>query len=253
MTQPTTDHWLRRLLAPKRIAIVGISSRPDNLATITYQQLVSTGFDGQIYFINPKQAQLFDAPCYPDLAALPEVPDLVVYGISGSALEASFDEAMTLQVGGVLIYASNQFEGDHPPLPARLAEKAQVANIPVFGGNSMGFYNYDDGVMVSFDHPPEGRPSGHIGLIAHSGSAMTYLANNDARFCYNYVFATGQEIHGTVADYIDYLLEPTLYPCYCYISRSNSRLGWVYSQSRKGPATTNSYCHHQIRPHSKKR
>ena len=207
MNQSTTDHWLRRLLAPKRIAIVGISSRPDNLATITYQQLVSTGFDGQIDFINPRQTQIFDTPCYPDLAALPQVPDLVVYGISGPALEASFDQAMALQVGGVLIYASNQFEGDHPPLPTRLAEKAQAANIPVFGGNSMGFYNYDDGVMVSFDHPPKERPPGHIGLITHSGSAMTYLANNDARFCYNYVFATGQEINATVADYIDYLLE----------------------------------------------
>ena len=36
---------------------------------------------------------------------------------------------------------------------------------------------------------------------------MTYLANNDQRFCYNYVIASAQEICATVGDYVDFLLE----------------------------------------------
>jgi acyl-CoA synthetase (NDP forming) len=36
---------------------------------------------------------------------------------------------------------------------------------------------------------------------------MTYLANNDARFCFNYVIASGQEINASVGDYVDYLVE----------------------------------------------
>jgi acyl-CoA synthetase (NDP forming) len=71
----------------------------------------------------------------------------------------------------------------------------------------MGFYNYDHNVMVSFDCPPAGRPAGHIGLILHSGSGMTYLANNDARFCFNYVIASAQETNASVGAYMDYLVE----------------------------------------------
>ena len=146
--------------------------------------------------------------CYASLSDLPVVPDLVVYAISGLALEQSFDQAMALKVGGILIYAANYIENDtQPKLPERLRKKARQAAIPVCGGNSMGFYNYDRNVMVSFDSPPADRPAGHIGLILHSGSGMTYLANNDARFCFNYVIASAQEINATVGDYMDYLVE----------------------------------------------
>ena len=201
-------HWLSALLSPRSIAIVGASERHGNLGAATYQQLVDTGFRGTLYAVNPNYQQLYRKPCYASLSELPEIPDLVVYAISGLALESSFDEALSIGVGGIVIFASNYLEADsEPKLTVRLKQKAASAGIPVCGGNSMGFYNYDESVFVSFDRPPSNRPKGHIGLILHSGSGMTYLANNDQRFCYNYVIASAQETNATVADYIDYLLE----------------------------------------------
>ena len=202
------SHWLSPLLSPKSIAIVGASERPGSLAASTYQQLIGTGYRGEIFSVNPKYQMLYQQPCYSNLKDLPDVPDLVIYGISGLSLEASFDEALSIGVGGIVIFASNYLENDPKPrLTERLMAKAKAAGIPVCGGNSMGFYNYDDNVLASFDRPPEGRPPGHIGLILHSGSGMTYLANNDARFCFNYVIASAQETNATVGNYIDYLLD----------------------------------------------
>ena len=201
-------HWLSRLLNPRSIAIVGASERSGSLAATTHRQLLDRAYRGAVYAVNPKYESVFGATCYADLAQLPEVPDLVIYAISGLALEASFAQAMSLRVGGVVIYAANYLEDDSEPrLPARLRERAAAAGIPVIGGNSMGFYNYDSGVLVSFDHPPPARPAGHIALVAHSGSGMTYLANNDARFAYNYVISSGQEINASVGDYLDFLLD----------------------------------------------
>ncbi|MEM7292884.1 MAG: acetate--CoA ligase family protein [Pseudomonadota bacterium] len=202
------NHWLTRMLEPQSIAIVGASERPGSLALITYRQLVDSQYPGTLYSVNPKYETLFNQPCYPSLRDLPTVPDLVVYAISGLPLEQSFEEALALGVGGIVMYAANYLEEDSaPPLPERLRQKAVAAGIPVCGGNSMGFYNYDNNTLVSFDSPPSERPAGHIGLIAHSGSAMTYLANNDARFAYNYVIGSGQETNASVGDYVDYLLE----------------------------------------------
>ncbi|MDH3388349.1 MAG: CoA-binding protein, partial [Gammaproteobacteria bacterium] len=201
-------HWLTRMLSPQSIAIVGASERPGSLAATTHRQLLHSSYAGKIFPVNPKYAELHGERCYATLTDLPLVPDLVVYAISGLALERSFARALALGVGGIVIYASNYIENETgPKLTDRLREQAAAAGIPVCGGNSMGFYNYDDNVMISFDYPPAGRPRGHIGLILHSGSAMTYLANNDARFCFNHVIASGQEINATVADYMDYLLE----------------------------------------------
>jgi acyl-CoA synthetase (NDP forming) len=201
-------HWLHRLLNPQSIAIVGASERVASLAAITHRQLLDSGYRGDIYPVNPKYQQLHGTPCYAALNDLPVIPDLVIYAISGLPLERSFEQALALKVGGIVVYAANTIENDSEPrLTERLRRAAVQAGIPVCGGNSMGFYNYDDSVMVSFDHPPPGRAAGHIGLIAHSGSGMTYLANNDTRFCFNYVIASGQEINASVGDYMDYLLE----------------------------------------------
>ena len=201
-------HWLRRMLAPKSIAIVGASERDGSLAAFTHRQLISTGYAGEIFSVNPKYQTLHQAPCYASLDQLPVVPDLVVYVISGLALEQSFDQAIALQVGGIVIFAANHIENESSPkLTERLKNKAEAAAIPVCGGNSMGFYNYDDNVLVSFDNPPAGRAAGHIALIVHSGSGMTYLANNDARFCFNYVIASAQEISASIGDYMDYLID----------------------------------------------
>jgi acyl-CoA synthetase (NDP forming) len=200
-------HWLHRLLNPRSIAIVGASERSNSLGAITHRQLLNCAYPGEIFPVNPKYQSVFGQTCYASLDDLPGVPDLVVYAISGLPLEQSFERALALQVGGIVIYASNTIENESEPrLIDRLRVRAAAAGIPVCGGNSMGFYNYDSGVLVSFDHPPRHRPAGHIALIAHSGSGMTYLANNDARFCFNYVIASAQEINASVGDYMDYLL-----------------------------------------------
>ncbi|MGI9318640.1 MAG: CoA-binding protein, partial [bacterium] len=202
------SHWLNRMLSPSSVAIVGASEREGSIASATVLQLKDTKYTGELLVVNPKYKSLFGRNCYDSLSALPVVPDLVVFVISGLALEQSFNEAISLGVGGIVIYASNYVEEDRAtPLTQRLRERASSAGIPVCGGNSMGFYNYDSNVMISFDRPPPSRPAGHIGLIAHSGSAMTYLANNDARFRYNYVISSGQETSAGVADYMDFLLD----------------------------------------------
>jgi hypothetical protein len=83
--------------------------------------------------------------CYSSLDVLPKTSDLVIYVISGLALETSFEAALKIEVGGVLIYASNYIvEDQHPRLTDRLKLKARAENIPVIGGNSMSFYDYDD-------------------------------------------------------------------------------------------------------------
>ena len=151
-------HWLQRLLNPQSIAIVGASERAGSIGAITYRQLADSGFRGDIYPVNPKYAQLHGTTCHPELDDLPVVPDLVIYAISGLPLERSFEQAMALGVGGIVVYAANTIENDSEPrLTERLRRAAADAGFPVCGGNSMGFYNYDGNVMVSFDHPPTGR------------------------------------------------------------------------------------------------
>lgn len=200
-------HWLHRLLAPGSIAIVGASEKTGSIGNNTLRLLLDTSYPGDIYPVNPNRDAINGIKCYPDLYQLPSVPDLVVFAVNGRVLEQGFEQAIQQGVGGAVIYANSYISEDSEPcLLERLKHKAKQANIPVCGGNGMGFQNYAARTIVSFDTPPE-RPMGHVTYIAHSGSAMTYLANNDPRFTYNLVVSSGQEINASFVDYMDYALE----------------------------------------------
>ena len=195
------------MLAPSSIAIVGASEKPGSFGQILLKLLADNFYPGKLFLVNPKYQSIDGTPCYPDLLSLPQVPDLVVMVIGNRWMEASVREAISAGTGGIVIFANNYLEGDsEPALLERLKLIAREAEIPVCGGNGMGFYNYDSATLVSFDFPPP-RPPGHIAFIAHSGSVMTYLANTDPRLMFNLVVSPGQELSGTVADYMLYALE----------------------------------------------
>lgn len=194
------------MLAPQSIALVGASKTPGSFGFRSKQLLENHAYPGVLYLVNPRYQEIDGMACYPNIESLPRVPDLAVLVIGSHAVEAVFDKAIQLRVGGMVIYVNNYLEEEvSPTLLQRLKTKAAKADIPVCGGNGMGFYNYDTHTLVSFDFPPERAP-GHIAFIAHSGSVMTYLANTDPRLMFNLAVSPGQEIHGTVADYMLYAL-----------------------------------------------
>lgn len=195
------------MLRPRSLAIVGASGKSGSVGYELYRVLRSGGFAGTISLVNPNYEQIEGQRCFPVLSSLPAPPDLAVLCVAGTRIEPIVDDAIEAKVGSVLIFDSCTLEGDsQPSLVNRLKEKAKAAGLPVCGGNGMGFYNFDWNAHVSYV-PPLDRPAGHIALIAHSGSAFLSLLGNDLRYRFNMAVSPGQEINGTMADYIDFALE----------------------------------------------
>jgi acyl-CoA synthetase (NDP forming) len=199
-------HRLAPLLAPRSLALVGASPKPDSVG----QGMIAgaAGFPGRLYLVNPGYREIGGTPCYPSLAALPEPVEHVVLGIANARLEAALGEAVSAGAKAATIFGSGFLPEDgDPPLTQRLAALARRAGMAVCGGNGMGFYNLDAGVKVC-GFPPqfEIRPGG-VSLIAHSGSVFQALANYDRRFGWNVAVSAGQELVTTVADYLDFALD----------------------------------------------
>ncbi|MBK1887889.1 MULTISPECIES: acetate--CoA ligase family protein [Marinobacter] len=200
-------HKLDALLTPKSIAFVGASPTEGTIGNDMIRTLVAGGYEGDIYFINPKYSEIDNRPCYASLSALPQTPDLVVLSVAGHRIEGLFDEAIKIGVGGVVIFdACHMVEEADTTLLERLKSKAQAAGMPVCGGNGMGYFNFIHNTHAGF-HAPSERKAGNITLIAHSGSVFILPVSNDPRFRFNLAVSAGQEIGTTVADYLDYTLE----------------------------------------------
>ena len=202
-----TPHALDALLRPRSIAFVGASDRPDSTGAAMLAMSRIDGFEGNVYAVNPRLAEIDGEPCYPDLAALPEVPDHVVIGVASRLVEAVLDQAIALGVRAATIFASCYLEhDDRPALPVRIAAKATKAGMSLCGANCMGFYTPSVGLRVASAASPEGLQQGGIAWIAQSGSTFGALSHNDRRLGFTLAVSTGMELGATVADYMDWAL-----------------------------------------------
>lgn len=73
---PGARDRLRILRQAKSVAIVGASANPAR-ASYFVGTYLSQSSDYRLYFVNPNADEILGQPAYPDLASLPEVPDIV--------------------------------------------------------------------------------------------------------------------------------------------------------------------------------
>ncbi|WP_372741429.1 acetate--CoA ligase family protein [Neptunomonas sp.] len=204
----TDQHRLAPLLAPQSIALVGASLQMDVAGNDMILELLQSGYQGKIYPVNPKYAEVEGMLCFPSLSALPESVDLVVLAIGNQRLEAQLKEAIRVGAKAVVIFGSGHLEEDiDQPLLERIRQLANDSNIPVCGGNCMGFYNLDRQIRVFPQHIDRPFRSGGVTFISQSGSVLTSLLWNDQKLRFNLAVSTGQELVTTAEDYMDYALE----------------------------------------------
>lgn len=87
---------LSRILAETRtIAVVGASANRHRAGYEVYRYLVETG-DYTVYPVNPTITEIDGVPTFPNLAALPEIPDLVDVFRRSSELGAVLADVLAL-------------------------------------------------------------------------------------------------------------------------------------------------------------
>ncbi|MEM6693297.1 MAG: acetate--CoA ligase family protein [Pseudomonadota bacterium] len=200
-------HRLSPLLAPASIALVGGSAKRGSVGDLMVRTLREGGYGGAATVVNPSLPGIDGFPVVGALSDLPTPPDLAVLSVSSPRMEAALADAIAIGARAAVIFDFCQIEHDSAPvLTDRLRALATEANIPVCGGNGMGFYNFDARTFVSFQEPTTLTP-GNITVLCHSGSVFAMLADAAPRYGFNLLTAQGQEINGTIADYMDYALD----------------------------------------------
>ena len=204
-----TDHRLERMLNPRSIAVVGASERQGSAGSGMMHGLVNAGFDGAIFPVNPRYRNIAGLPCHGSLRDLPQPVDLAMLGVNSIHLETQLDDAIATAAGSAVIFDTCYLDGESDRgLLNRLKTRARAADLPVCGGNGMGFINLARRLPVTiFDASSKLRDGGNVAFITHSGTVFSEIGNNDFRYACNLIVSCGQEINGTMADYMDYALD----------------------------------------------
>jgi len=197
------------MLTPRSIAFVGASEREGTVGHGMLAGVRSAGFNGDIYAVNPRYDTVQGLPCYASLGELPAPVDLAVLGVNSVRIEQQMKDAITHGAKSCVIFDSCYLDDETDRgLLNRLKAMAREADLPVCGGNGMGYLNLDHWLPITlYDAVPNMRRGGHIAFITHSGTVFSEIGLNDPRYTCNLIVSCGQEINGTMADYIDYALE----------------------------------------------
>ena len=114
-------HRLDPLLRPRSVAVIGASVREDSMGDWVLRNLERSGFDGNVYPVNPGYDEVRGRECFSSISDLPEAPDLAIFAIGDHRLEASVDEAIAKGVRAAVIHSSLFLDVDtEPPLKERL-------------------------------------------------------------------------------------------------------------------------------------
>ena len=98
---PSAKERLSILRRAESIAIVGASPNPARSSYFVGTYLKQSS-DYRVYFVNPNATEILGQPAYPDLASLPEVPDIVDVFRKASDIPAVIDDA--LAVGAPVVW-----------------------------------------------------------------------------------------------------------------------------------------------------
>ena len=101
---------LRHILAPASVAVFGASRRPGSAGRVILRNIVSGGFPGPVYAVNPAATELDGVPCVPSAAALPGDIDLAVIATPAAAVAGIAEECGRRGVKGLVVLAAG-FDG----------------------------------------------------------------------------------------------------------------------------------------------
>lgn len=202
---------LRRALQPRSIAIIGASARPGAFGRRVFENLAA--FSGQVHLVNPKYTELLGRPCYPSIAAVPELVDCVVLGAAREAVESAIEECIAADVAGVVVFASGFAETGKPEFVAlqeRLTQRVRGTATRLFGPNTIGMFNYLCGAHIGFSPmgPVQAPQPFAVGIASQSGAMGTALAQAMAHgVSISHTLTSGNSCDVDVADYVNYLAD----------------------------------------------
>ena len=205
------NNAIQKLLSPRSVAIIGASADPKKTTGRPVAYLQKHGFSGRILPVNPKVESIGELPCYPDIASLPEVPDVAVVLLGAERAHQAVKELSARGCAAAIVLASGYTEtGEEGALRQKQLVEA-AGSMRILGPNTIGLVNLTDKIVLS----PSGAlemddfPVGGIGVVSQSGGILGSLLSRAAArgIGLSKLISTSNEVDLELADFIDHLAE----------------------------------------------
>ena len=166
---------LRPLFAPRSVAVIGASRRPGGVGRVILHNIMTGGYAGQVWAVNPQAHELEGVLCVPSPAALPAAVDLAVLAVPARAVVSVAEECGKRGVRSLVVITA----GLDSETKAALLACCRRYGMRMIGPNCFGVAVPGIALDATFgtSHPTAGT----AGLAVQSGGVGIALAAQMSR------------------------------------------------------------------------
>jgi acetyltransferase len=163
------------ILSPKTIAVIGATERKRSVGRTVMTNLIEGGFPGKIFPVNPIQETILGRPAYPNVAALPEVPDLAVIITPPKTVPGILKECAAAGIRGVIIISAGfkEIGVEGAALEQQVLAEARRGNIRIVGPNCLGVMV--PGLKFNATFAADMARPGSVAFLSQSGALCTAI------------------------------------------------------------------------------
>ncbi len=203
-------HKLNNIFNPQRIALIGVTTNPNSVSGKVLINLVSGGFRGVVYPINPDHEAVMGIPCFPDVKSLPRVPDLGIICTTAEKVPGLVRECGEAGIRGLIIMSAGFKEIGEEGV--KLEEEIRVEigkfeGMRVIGPNCLGIIV--PGLKLNASFAADMPKQGNIAFISQSGALCTSVLDwaMEGKIGFSQFVSIGNSLDVEFGDLIDYFGE----------------------------------------------
>jgi acetyl coenzyme A synthetase (ADP forming)-like protein len=167
-----TTASLRPFFQPRAVAVVGASRDPGSIGYRIVDALVVNRFQGTIYPIHPRAAEIGPLKAYPSVHAVPEPVDLAIIAVPRQVVAAVVDDCAAHGVRALVVITAGFGEvgAEGRAMQQQLARQVRGHGMRMIGPNCMGLLNADPAVRLNATFAPVFPPPGRVAMSSQSGA-----------------------------------------------------------------------------------
>jgi acyl-CoA synthetase (NDP forming) len=207
------------IFSPRSVAVIGASSDPSKEKEGYLGRLLSFGYKGNLYPINPKATEIFGLKTYPSVKNVPQPIDYAIFNVSSALVPKLLMECAEKKVKVAHVFTSGFKESGDPEgikIEEEIGRISRETGIRVIGPNCLGIYNPSCG--LTFGNLP--KKTGPAALVSQTGGgAVRIITYGNKRGVYfGKAVSYGNAVDLDSTDFIEMLFEdPETKFLGCYI------------------------------------
>ena len=198
---------LDKLFQPRSVALIGATPRAGSVGAVVMRNLCRAGYAGELMLVSPHHGEIDGRTVYPDIASLPQAPDLAVIVTPPETVPA-----LTRELGergtraAVVINAGFRELGERGrALQQAALDAAKPCLLRIVGPNCVGIMVPRLGLDATFSHLA--AQPGDIAFLSQSGAMIAAMLDWAAPrgIGFSHIVSLGDIADVDFGDMLDYL------------------------------------------------